>query len=130
MKKENSKLLAWSAAFLACTSLPAAADIGTLSRANCLGFINESVTYDRPQLRNFYGAAVSDHQPLGELISRHMVRSPGQLFSWRHYAGDTNDSEVMKVTGHHSWSLMDENFNLIDYGTRETSTVDCSLTEW
>lgn len=57
------------------------------------------------------------------------VGSHGQLFSWRHYAVDTNDSEVMKVTGHHSWSLLDENVNLIAYGTRETSTVDCSLTE-
>lgn len=95
-----------------------------------VNFLAEHLTFDRPQLRNFYDAAVSDHQPLGELISRHLVRSSGQLFSWRHYAVDTNDSEVMKVTAHHSCSLMDENFNLIDYGTRETSTVDCSLTEW
>lgn len=57
------------------------------------------------------------------------ARIPGQLFLWRHHAVHTNDSEVMKVTGHHSCSLLDENVNLIAYGTRKTPTVDCSLTE-
>ncbi|MCC7633069.1 hypothetical protein [Stenotrophomonas rhizophila] len=130
MHMERSRLSVVLTALLASASAPAAADIGTLSRANCLGFVNESVTYDRPQLRNFYGTALSDHLPLGDLISAHMLSSPDQLLSWRHYAGDTNDSEVMKVNGYHSWMLMDENFNLIEHGTRETSTVDCSVTEW
>lgn len=117
---------------LLAVSLQANADIGTVSRANCvlLDTFNESITYDRPLLRNFYGTAISEHLPQGNTIPSHILFSPNQLYYWRHYAGDFGDGEVMKVTGSHSWTLYDENFNLIDYGSRQTSTIDCSLEEW
>jgi len=131
MKMEITKALPFCFILLACISTPAMADIGTVSRANCiLDILNESITYDRPQFRPFFGTAVSEHLPQGNLNPSHILFSPSQLHHWRHYAGDAGDPEVMKVTGSHSWTLYDENYNLLEYGSRQTSTIDCSAEEW
>lgn len=42
-------------AALTCLAGNAAAEVKALSRANCIGFINESVTYERPSFATFRG---------------------------------------------------------------------------
>jgi hypothetical protein len=46
----------------------AEARVKALSRANCLGFVNESITYDRPDLQAFVGTAVGIHIPWVRLL--------------------------------------------------------------
>jgi hypothetical protein len=111
----------------ALTSLAgnAAAEIKALSRANCIGFINESVTYERPQFRNFQGPAVTRHVPLGNIEPKHAFGAPNNgLYSWRFYAGDGSDPERMVVHGYHTWVLGGRVF------TQPMSAVDCQLSEW
>lgn len=111
------------------------AGIGYLSRANCIGVINESVTYDRPLLRNFEGVAISTHVGFGEIDPSH------QLFDaydstqtpdgrWRYYAGDVGDSKSMNVHGSHSWAYRDANGFVTEAGWAPTEASDCNLTEW
>lgn len=112
-------------AALACLAGNAAAEAKALSRANCIGFINESVTYEPPQFRNFQGSAVTRHVPLGNIEPKHAfgARNNG-LYSWRFYAGDGSDPERMVVHGYHTWVLGGRVF------TQSTSAVDCQLSEW
>jgi len=127
---KNRILASASFAALTAIALPALADVGTLSRANCLGFVNESVTYDRPQARSFPGMAGGEHTQLGNLIPLHpLIFSPTPM-NWRHYAGDNNDTGTLKVKGYHLWELSDASGAIIDEGYRETSATDCNLTEW
>ena len=110
---------------LACLAGNAAAEVKALSRANCIGFINESVTYERPQFRNFQGSAVTRHIPLGNIEPKHVYGAPSNgLYSWRFRAGDTVDPERMVVHGYHTWVLGGRVF------TQSTSAVDCQLSEW
>ncbi len=103
----------------------AAAEVKAISRANCLGFVNESITYDRPQFRSIQGSAASRHIPLGSIQAKHVLGAPNNGgFSWRFRAGDQSDPERMLVRGYHTWIL-----NRIVH-TRNTATADCSLTEW
>lgn len=108
---------------------PALADVGTLSRANCLGTINESVTYDRPLFRQMVGFTASVHTQLGNTEPLHVLVSD-MLPSWRFYAGDTGDGGTLLVSGTHGWVIQDEQGAIIDEGYRETGAVDCNLTEW
>lgn len=99
--------------------------VKVLSRANCLGFINESITYDRPQFRNVQGSAASTHLPMGNINPKHTLGAPNNgMFSWRFRAGDQSDPEKMKVTGFHTWVLNGGVYRA------STAAVDCNLTEW
>jgi hypothetical protein len=112
-------------AALTCLTNTAAAEVKALSRANCIGFINESVTYERPQFRNFQGSAVTRHVPLGNIMPKHAFGALNNgLHSWRFYAGDGTDPERMVVHGYHTWVLGGRVF------TQPTSAVDCQLSEW
>ena len=112
-------------AAVACLAGNASAEVKALSRANCIGFINESVTYERPQFRNFQGSAVTRHIPLGNIEPKHVFGAPNNRhFSWRFYAGDGSDPERMVVHGYHTWVLDGRVF------TQSTSAVDCQLLEW
>jgi len=103
----------------------AAAEVKALSRANCLGFVNESVTYDRPLFRNIQGSAASRHIPQGNIHPKHNLGAPNNGgFSWRFRAGDQSDPERMLVRGYHTWIL-----DRLPY-VRHTAVVDCALTEW
>jgi len=112
--------------WLVLSSLNAHAVIKPLSRANCIGWINESVTYDRPFFVRFQGSAASYHTPLGNTKPKHEIGAQNNgLFAARFYAGDASDPERMAVRGFHTW---------IDGGggvwRSTTSAVDCNLTEW
>lgn len=103
----------------------ASAVMKALSRANCLGFVNESVTYDRPYFRQLQGSAASTHQPRGEMRPKHVLGAPNNgHFAWRFRAGDQSDPERMTVRGYHTWI-----FQNVVY-TRHTAAVDCNLAEW
>lgn len=109
------------------------AGIGYLSRANCIGFVNESVTYDRPSLRPFYGHATSYHTPWGELYPKHVLNTNYGTsgVTWRYYAGDVGDSEQMNVHGVHGWLFVDAGGNpTSEQGAAETDAQDCNLSEW
>ncbi|WP_312236889.1 hypothetical protein [Stenotrophomonas sp.] len=103
----------------------ATAAVKALSRANCLGWINESITYERPQFRNFQGSAASRHVPQGNVDPKHVLGAPnnGHL-AWRFRAGDQSDPERMTVYGYHTWILQGRVF------TQSTAAVNCELTEW
>jgi hypothetical protein len=111
---------------------PSLADVGTLSRANCVGplQVNESVTYDRPQLRTMIGFATSVHTQLGNVEPLHAPLFSDSAPSWRHYAGDTGDGGTVLVAGTHGWRIYDDDGNIVEEGYRETSATDCNLTEW
>lgn len=103
----------------------ASADIKALSRANCIGIINESVTYDRPSLVPFLGTSASIHIPQGNSRPKHVVGAPSNgLLSARFYAGDGSDSERMLVRGDHTWVTTGRVW------TSNTAAVDCNLVEW
>jgi len=99
------------------------ADLKVLGRANCLGLINESVTYDRPQLNPHWMQTTSTHVPLGA-INRHSISTP-RAYTWRSYAGDIGDRTVNTVVGSHFF---------VDYSnvpwTLRVTAYDCNLTEW
>jgi hypothetical protein len=50
-------------------SAEASAAMKTLSRANCLLSVNESITYDRPLFRRMPGSAASTHHAQGLAVS-------------------------------------------------------------
>ncbi|GEM_PF-1244862 len=101
------------------------AEIKPLSRANCLGFVNESITYDRPYMNIFQGSAASRHVPLGNIDPKHVIGAPNNGgFSWRFRAGDQSDPERMTVHGYHTWIVGRY------VVTTNTVAVDCSLGEW
>jgi len=100
--------------------------IKPLSRANCLGFVNESVTYDRPYFQRFQGSAASYHIPQGNTDPKHLVSAPNSgTFASRFYAGDRSDPERMAVHGVHTW-ITAGGMPVI----QRTATVDCNLGEW
>lgn len=121
----NTNSLLWALLAMPCICNVASAKVKALSRANCLGFINESVTYERPAFRNFQGSAASWHIPLGNIRPKHVIgaRNNG-AFSWRFYAGDGSDPERMVVRGYHTWVLDRRVF------TQDTSAINCNLSEW
>lgn len=130
MRSNKARLLPYLTLLSACISTSAFAGIGTISRANCIaGIVNESVTYDRPQLRSFHGSVLSEHKPLGNILPAHTLSSVSP-HGWRHYAGDLGDPERMLVTAAHTWVITDESGNLIEAGTRSTSATDCNISEW
>jgi len=108
-----------------CICDVASAAVKVLSRANCLGFVNESVTYERPEFRNFQGSAASTHVPQGNTQPKHVLGAPNNgLFSWRFRAGDQADPEWMTVHGYHTWILQGRVY------TQSTAAVNCELSEW
>ncbi|ARQ90242.1 hypothetical protein [Stenotrophomonas maltophilia] len=117
---------------MSITSFSALADVGTLSRANCVGplQVNESVTYDRPLFRTMYGFAASVHTQLGSIEPLHAPLFSDSTPSARHYAGDTGDGGTVFVKGSHGWRIYDEEGSVLEEGYRETSATDCNLTEW
>ena len=108
------------------------ARIGSLSRANCLGFVNKSVTYDRPNLNRFIGTAYSRHVPQGNVFPKHVLAAPNnRQRDWRFYAGDGSDSERITVFGEHTWVELDAAGNPVgQLGSRSTTGTDCNLVEW
>lgn len=103
----------------------ASAEIKSLCRANCIGFINESVTYDRPSFVPFLGTSASIHVPQGNTRPKHVFGAPNNGFlSARFYAGDGSDSERMLVRGYHTWVTAGRVW------TSNTAAVDCNLVEW
>jgi hypothetical protein len=111
-------------AVLATAATDATAAIKSLSRANCVvGVVNESVTYDRPQLNRHWMNTYSTHVGFGA-AGGHTVASP-RAFTWRAYAGDRFDSSRNTVTGMHFFT--DE-----QGANRYTQTIatDCNLGEW
>jgi hypothetical protein len=101
------------------------AEVKALSRANCPGFVNESITYDRPLFRRIQGSAASKHVPQGNIYPKHNLGAPNNGgFAWRFWAGDQSDPERMLVRGYHTWIL-----DRLPY-VRHTAVVDCALTEW
>jgi hypothetical protein len=118
-------LLPITVAAASLASTDAHAVMKAISRANCLGFVNESITYDRPYFRKMQGSAASTHHPQGELRPKHVLGAPNNgHFSWRFRAGDGGDPERMTVRGYHTWI-----FQGVVY-TRSTAAVNCNLTEW
>ena len=125
--------LGFGAALFLGFSRTALADVGTLSRANCIVLhltINESVTYDRPLLRVYDGLAGSAHTQQGNIEPYHDILFSEEVPSWRHYAGDTDDPGVMTVTGYHTWHFYDPVVGTSEWGYRTTTASDCNLTEW
>ncbi|MEE7546599.1 hypothetical protein HF319_05730 [Xanthomonas sp. Kuri4-1] len=126
------KLVSAFSLVLGTFGLPSAqAAIGALSRANCVGFVNESVTYDRPALTPFFGNAGGTHIAQGDLYPLHYLQD-GQdgRSDWRFYAGDTDDSAVVTVYGAHGWYFLDANGGITGNGATSTEASDCNLTEW
>ncbi|WP_125360261.1 hypothetical protein [Stenotrophomonas sp. 278] len=107
------------------SSAEASAAMKAISRANCLLFVNESITYDRPLFRKMQGSAASTHHAQGELKPRHTLGAPNNGgFSWRFRAGDQSHNERITVTGYHTWIFR----NLVH--TKNTYATNCNLTEW
>lgn len=103
----------------------ASAAMKTLSRANCLLFVNESITYDRPLFRRMPGSAVSTHHAQGELKPRHTLGAPNNgTVWWRFRAGDQSHNERITVKGYHTWIFRGK------VNTEDTYAVNCNLTEW
>lgn len=123
---KSTKVLGYSILLMSgFTGWNASAEVKAISRANCMGFVNESITYDRPQFRSIQGSAASRHIPLGNTQPKHILGAPNNgAFAWRFYAGDRSDPERMLVRGYHTWIL-----NRIVH-TRHTAAADCSLSEW
>jgi hypothetical protein len=110
------------AAATACSD--AFAGVAWLSRANCVaGVVNESVTYDRPELTSHYMYTESDHVGLGS-YGGHVVAAPWNV-TWRSYAGDLRDPERNTVRGLHIFGN-----DMAYLTTHYTVTTDCNLTEW
>lgn len=132
MDRKLINILKVSVAATALLSLDTFAAIKALSRANCLGFVNESITYERPQFRYFVGTVASTHTPLGNTTAKHVIGAPNNGYSsWRFRAGDQTDPERMSVSGWHVWILG----GLSEVGpavvwTQRTVAVDCNLSEW
>lgn len=106
-------------------SAEASAAMKAISRANCLLFVNESITYDRPLFRRMQGSAASTHHAQGELRPRHVLGAPNNgAFSWRFRAGDQSHNERITVKGYHTWIFQGA------VNTRHTYAVNCNLTEW
>lgn len=109
------------------------ANVASLSRANCLGFINESITYDRPEFAPFIGSASSAHMPWGSQYPVHdtlLAPNTGDSF-WRFYAGDIGDAQTVTVYGGHSWMYVDgDGAPTGEGGFRTTLASDCNLSEW
>lgn len=62
MKRNKAKSLPYLISLTLFFSTPAFAEVKAISRANCvIGIVNESITYDRPQLRPFNGSVTSTH---------------------------------------------------------------------
>lgn len=96
------------------------AEVKALSRANCPGFVNESITYDRPLFRRIQGSAASKHVPQGNIYPKHNLGAPNNGgFAWRFRAGDQSDPERMLVRGTTREFLTD----FPTYGTPLSSTV-------
>jgi hypothetical protein len=112
--------------FILLLSIPwsaARADIKWLSRANCLGLINESVTYDRPQLNPHWMDVQSHHIGFGATTGH--VRFGPLAYTWRSYAGDIGDVTRNTVTGIHYFV----DYNNIPWSLRTIAT-NCNLVEW
>lgn len=127
-------------AYMLCAAMmlnmPAHASVKAISRANCLGFVNESITYDRPGFRSFYGSAMSTHVPWGEFHS-HTIIDPDPVNQeddqprWRFYAGDTDDAASVTVYGGRAWVVVDKESGVIlERGSDSTLANDCNLSEW
>lgn len=111
-------------------STPAFAEVKAISRANCvIGIVNESITYDRPQLRPFNGSVTSTHTQLGNTIPLHSLVDVG-YGKWRYYAGDIEDPGTLRVDGTHYWLVVDPNGQIVESGQEATSATDCNITEW
>ena len=124
---------------LSCLSTSAFAEISAFSRANCGGFINESITWEASGV--FSGQILSVqsyHVPIssGGSVSPHSLRDSGS--SWRARAGDQGDTVNLNtqtcpsisswnVHGYHSY-YDPERGAWIDLGSSFAS--DCNLSEW
>ncbi|KAF1004878.1 MAG: hypothetical protein GAK28_03712 [Luteibacter sp.] len=112
------------AALLFFVSADASAAIKWLSRANCVGgTVNESVTYDRPQLKTHFMYTESHHVGFGA-VGGHVVTAPWNV-TWRSYAGDIGDVSRNTVRGVHVFGD-----NLRFLATEYTIATDCNLREW
>jgi hypothetical protein len=102
----------------------ASAAVKWLSRANCVGgAINESVTYDRPQLKSHFMYTESHHVGFGA-VGGHAVAAPWNV-TWRSYAGDVADSTRNTVRGLHVFGD-----DLRFLSTQYTTATNCNLGEW
>jgi hypothetical protein len=101
----------------------ATAAVKWLSRANCLGLINESVTYDRPEFQSYVMMTSSSHIGYGA-VGGHVALAPMES-TWRSYAGDVGDATVNAVNGGHQ-HVTDDGQLIVAY----TSATDCNLSEW
>lgn len=125
MRRTGSWFTELAVAALSTFAVDAQAAVKAISRANCLIYVNESITYERPQFRSFQGSAASTHVPLGNLKPKHVVGAPNNgHFSWRFRAGDQSDPERMIVHGYHTWVINGW------VSTQSTAANDCNLTEW
>lgn len=105
-------------------SMDVSAGIKWLSRANCIGgTINESITYDRPQLKTHFMYTESRHVGFGA-IGGHVVTAPWNV-TWRSYAGDVGDASRNIVRGVH---IFGDNLRFLS--TEYTTATDCNLREW
>ena len=99
------------------------AGIKWLSRANCIGFVNESITYDRPELVQHLMATSSKHVGFGASFG-HELFSP-MAFTWRSRAGDQLDSSRNTVTGLHTFT----DYSDVWWSLRTVAT-NCNLGEF
>jgi hypothetical protein len=130
MKRNKAKSLPYLISMTLFFSTPAFAEVRAISRANCvIGIVNESITYDRPQLRPFNGSVTSTHTQLGNTIPLHSLVDVG-YGKWRYYAGDIEDPGTLRVDGTHYWLVVDPNGQIVESGQEATSATDCNITEW
>jgi hypothetical protein len=117
------KMKAAIAAMACLIGSDAIAGVKSLSRGNCLGVVNESVTYDRPAMASHFMFTQSEHVGFGA-IAGHAVTAPWAS-TWRSYAGDNGDSTSNTVSGLH---IFGDSMSAL--AVERTSATTCNLTEW
>jgi uncharacterized membrane protein len=109
---------------LCVASASAQAGVKWLSRANCVaGAVNESVTYDRPELAPHYMFTQSEHVGFGAIAGHAVTAHWG--YTWRSYAGDLADATRNTVSGLH---IFGDDMGALT--VRRTNATDCNLGEW
>lgn len=125
-------------AFLICLSGSSSASISAFSRANCLGFVNESITWELSGIfSNNVLAVESYHVPIssmGGVASPHWLSDSGS--NWRARAGDQGDTfgtlscpriSSWNVYGYHSYY---DPVHHLTVNLGSSSASDCNLSEW
>lgn len=104
-------------------SSSAVAEVSALSRANCLNWVNESVTWDRPGFTRYWMLTRSFHVGFGA-FGGHTIKTPW-AFTWRSYAGHLGDRTRNTVTGFHLFGESRESAVSVS-----TVATDCNLGSW